>query len=168
MVLFTTVLNKTIGGGERLNQATDILLTLRMTLKFYDYCLRDVREQYQLSDLELKIIGFLYNHPSKDTVGDIAEHWMISKGNVSRSADSLIQKGFLNRIPDQNDRRWVHLHLLAKADPIIRAVQDAGEQFSQQILAGFSPEELARYADFNQRLTQNIQECLRRSNCNEE
>ena len=151
-------------GDDILSQTADILLTLRMIFKFYEHCLEDVRSQYHLSGMELKIISFLHNNPDKNTVGDIAEQRMLSKGNVSRGVDSLIKKGLLCRVPDPKDRRWVRLHLKASADPIIRAIEDAGNEFSQQILEGFSPEELKMYENFNARLNQNIHQHLRRPN----
>ena len=151
-----------------MSQTADILLTIRMIFKFYEHCLEDVRMQYHLSGMELKIISFLHNNPSKNTVRDIAENRMLSKGNVSRGVDSLIQKGFMCRVPDPKDRRWVRLHLEAAADPIIQAVEEAGEKFSRQMLQDFSPEEVAVYENFNQRLTQNIHQSLRRSNCHEQ
>ena len=151
-----------------MRQTADILLTIRMIFKFYENCLEDVRKQYHLSGMELKIISFLHNNPGKNTVGDIAEQRMLSKGNVSRGVDSLIQKGLLCRVPDPRDRRWLRLHLEAAADPIIQAIEEAGENFSVQMLQDFSPEEIAVYEGFNQRLTQNIQQHLRRSNCHEQ
>ena len=138
------------------------LITIRQIFKFYEHCLEGVRTKYQLSSLEIKIISFLYHNPGHDTVGEIAELRMLSKGNVSTAADSLIQKGLLVRQPDKRDRRWVHLLLRSSAAPIVEEIEAAGKVFCQQAFAGFTPEDWERYEQLNSLLAQNIRNSLER------
>ena len=84
-----------------MQRATDILLLIRGLGKLNDKCLETVRKEYELSQIEVTIMGFLHNNPGKDTVGEIAYWRMLPKGNVSQGVESLIQKRLLQRICDK-------------------------------------------------------------------
>ena len=86
---------------------TDILLLIRGIGKFYDQCMEGVRAKYQMSQMEIKVLNFLHNNPGHDTAAEISELRMLPKGNVSQAVESLIQKGFLMRLPDTKDRRKI-------------------------------------------------------------
>ena len=49
---------------------------------------------------------------------------MLSKGAVSKGVDSLIRKSLLERIPDTEDRRKIHLKLMPKAGPVTATVDE--------------------------------------------
>ena len=140
----------------------DVITSVRQIVKLYETYLEDVREKYDLSLMEIRIISFLANNPDKDTVGHIANMRLLSKGNVSRGAESLIQKGFLERIPDHVDRRWVHLHLLKEAEPIIIEIERVGKIFEEQLFQGFSYEEYEKFNELNDRFFENIIQGLER------
>lgn len=135
---------------------TDILLLMRRLFKLHERNLEKVRAKYRLSQLEIKIISFLYNNPGKDTVGDISQLRMIPKGNVSQGVESLIQRSLLRRTQDKQDRRRVHLTLSEAALPVVEDIKIANEAFRKQIFSGFSKEELAQFGQLNQRLMQNL------------
>ena len=88
-----------------MSRTTSILMGVRSMMKLYESMLKEVCEEYQLAQIEVTIISFLYNNPGKDTAGDIAELRMLSKGNVSQAVENLIQKSLIQRIPDESDRR---------------------------------------------------------------
>ena len=146
-----------------MEQEASTLIIIRQTMKFYEQCLEVVRQRWQLSRLETIIISFLHNNPGHDTVGEIADTRMLSKGNVSRGADALIKRGLLERVPDQVDRRWVHLHLRPEADPIVADIESARVVFWNEAFEGFSPEELAMFHQLNTRLARNVGSKLERS-----
>mgnify|MGYP006065276241 FL=1 len=147
---------------KKVERTTDILRTVRMMIKLYDKMLRSICDRYQLTQIEADIISFLKNNPGKDTVGDIAELRMLSKGNVSRGAEELIQRGLLRREQDPQDRRRMHLTLLPAADPIVSEIQQVRGRFLQKMFDGFGPEELEAYACFNKRIVANIKTALER------
>ena len=148
-----------------MESAASALTTVRQIIKYYDQCLDVVRQRYGMTKLEAVIISFLHNNPGHDTVGEIAELRMLSKGNVSRSADALIRRGLVERIPDQEDRRWVHLHLKPEADPIVEDIEAALKTFSRHAFAGFTPEDMEVFHDLNMRLAHNVGQNLERSTC---
>lgn len=140
----------------------EVLTSIRQIIKLYETYLETTREKYGLSLMEIRIISFLANNPDKDTVGHIANARMLSKGNVSRGAESLIQKGLLERIPDKNDRRWVHLHLRPTADSIIEEIEEVGRIFEEQLFTGFTQEEYEQFNELNDRFFENIIQGLER------
>ena len=146
-----------------MEQVPSALITIRQIMKFYEQCQEPVRQRYQLSRLEILIMSFLHNNPGHDTVGEIADMRMLSKGNVSRGADSLIKKGLLERIPDQVDRRWVHLRLTPPAAPIVDDIEQASLVFAREAFAGFTPEDMETFRDLNHRLAVNAGRNLERS-----
>ena len=108
-----------------MQRATDILLLIRGLGKLNDKCLETVRKEYELSQIEVTIMGFLHNNPGKDTVGEIAYWRMLPKGNVSQGVESLIQKRLLQRICDKDDRRKIHLQITEQAKDIVRGIDKA-------------------------------------------
>ncbi len=145
------------------SSTSDALIVIRQTMKFYEQCLDGVRRDHQLSRLEVIIISFLHNNPGHDTVGEIAEMRMLSKGNVSREADTLIRRGLLERVPDPKDRRWVHLRLRPEAAPIVEEIGRANRVFEQKVFEGFSAEDIETFRALNRRLADNICRSMERS-----
>ena len=145
-----------------MKNASDMLLLVRYMMKLYEKYLEDVQVKYQLSHIEIAIIGFLYNNPEKDTAADIVERRMLPKGNVSAGVETLVQKELLIRRQDQADRRKIHLSLLEKAIPIIREIDEINQNFREQIFKNFSEEELKNYEAMNELLLKNLKEVLER------
>ena len=114
---------------------------LRGMLKLYEKMLKNVCTAHDLAVTEADILGFLKNNPDKDTAADIAELKMLSKGAVSKSVDSLIGKGLLQRCPDKQDRRKIHLKITPEADPVISDIIKVQEEFRNAMFDGFTEEE---------------------------
>ena len=92
-----------------MEKTTELLMGFRSLLRLYDKMLKKVCREYDLSVIEADVVSFLQNNPGKDTAVDIVELRMLSKGAVSKAVESLIQKSLLERIPDREDRRRIHL-----------------------------------------------------------
>lgn len=120
-----------------MQRATDILLLIRGLGKLNDKCLETVRKEYELSQIEVTIMGFLHNNPGKDTVGEIAYWRMLPKGNVSQGVESLIQKRLLQRICDKDDRRKIHLQITEQAKDIVRGIDKARKNMMRRFFLDF-------------------------------
>lgn len=143
-----------------MNQTGDVLMAVRRTIKLYEQCLAPVRRQYKLSGLEINVLSFLHNNPGLNTVAEISELRMLSKGNVSQAADSLLQRGYLRREPDKKDRRLVHFLLEADAQPIITDILAAADLFEQKLFVNFSPAQREEYRMLNKMCFTNVQNSL--------
>ena len=96
---------------------TEWLVHFRHIIKCQDALIKELCDKFLLTRIEGTIITFLHNHPGRDTAGDIVELRMLSKGNVSKAVEVLIQKGLIHREQDEKDRRKIHLSLLPAAEP---------------------------------------------------
>lgn len=138
-----------------MNKSTEIWMGLRSLLRLYDKMLKKVCMEHDLTVIEADIISFLQNNPGKDTAADIVELRMLSKGAVSKGVDALIRKDLLERIPDQEDRRKIHLRLKPEASPVTESIDIVREDFIRIILDGFTQEELEAQDRFFKRLNEN-------------
>ncbi len=145
-----------------MKNASDMLLLVRYMMKLYERYLEDVQVKYQLSYMEITIIGFLYNNPEKDMAADIAEIRMLPKGNVSAGVETLVQKEILARRQDLQDRRKIHLYLLEKAIPIVKEIEKINKNFRQQIFKNLSKDDLKAYERMNDFILENLKEVLER------
>ncbi len=145
-----------------MKNVSDILLLVRYMMKLYEKYLEDVQMKYQLSYIEITIIGFLHNNPEKDTAADIVEVRILPKGNVSAGVEALVQKGILSRRQDQTDRRKIHLYLLEKAFPIVQEIEEINKRFREQIFKDFSKDDLKTYEKMNDLILENLKEVLER------
>ena len=145
-----------------MRNTTNFLTNFRRTIKLYDTMLKEICGAYHLTMIEANIISFLYNNPGKDTAGDIVELRMLSKGNVSTAVEALIQKHLIEREQDKTDRRRIHLYLLPAAEPITNRISEIREQFSEEILFGFSEEERKQFEVLNDRLWVNTRNAMKR------
>ena len=124
------------------------------------YAERNMR-RHKLTLIETTIISFLYNNPGRDTAADIVELRMLSKGNVSQAVELLIQKSLLKRIPDENDRRRIHLELLPDAIPITNEIDTIKETFRTELFHGFSKEEEEQLEFLNRKLMENAKNAFK-------
>lgn len=122
----------------------------------YARILAPVYQKYQLTYMELSVLLFLANNPDFDTAAQIVKYRQLTKSHVSISLKTLQQRGLLVGEQRPDDRRTVHLKLTDAADPIIDDGRKAQQTFLQQMLAGFTPEEIQLYQEFQARIHHNL------------
>lgn len=144
--------------GER---PSDLRLLMRCMTKLYEQYLESIRGKYGLSQIEIAIIGFLYNNPGKDTAAEIVELRRLPKGNVSQGVELLVKKGLVKRNADKSDRRKIHLSLEKPAIPICNEIEKVNENFKNQMFAGLSREEKEMYEKINRQLMENIEKGMK-------
>ncbi len=131
---------------------TDYLMNNQLTMRLHENLLKKICVKYNLSLIEGKILCFLHNNPTKDTASDIVELRMLSKGNVSNAIDKLCNEGYIKRVPDENNRRKIHLELLHKADDINKDVDLMLIDFKQKIFDGFTEADMQCYENLCERI----------------
>lgn len=155
-----TVFLQTKKGDEKMSASTELFMGIRSLFRLYDKMLKRVYTEYNLTVIETDVISFLQNNPEKDTAADIVELRMLSKGAVSKAVESLIQKSILERRPDTEDRRKIHLRLMPQARPVTDSIDQVREEFLTTILDGFTKEELEMHKQFYCRLFQNTKKAM--------
>ena len=141
-------------------QTTSLLLLNRGMEKLYGRYMDDIRRDFSLSRIEITIISFLHNNPGLDTAADIAELRMLSKGNVSQGVESLIEKGYLERFPDQTDRTCIHLSPTGQSRAIILRLDEAKARFLGMLTRGLTPQELGQYQALTEKIMKNVRDGL--------
>lgn len=145
-----------------MEKTTELLMGFRSLLRLYDKMLKKVCREHALSVIEADVVSFLQNNPGKDTAVDIVELRMLSKGAVSKAVESLIQKSLLERIPDREDRRRIHLKLKPEAADLTESIEDVRREFVDTVLEGFTKEELDTHRQFFDRIFENAQRAVER------
>ena len=145
-----------------MEKTTELLMCFRSLLRLYDKMLKKVCREHALSVIEADVVSFLQNNPGKDTAVDIVELRMLSKGAVSKAVESLIQKSLLERIPDREDRRRIHLKLKPEAADLTESIEDVRREFVDTVLEGFTKEELDTHRQFFDRIFENAQRAVER------
>mgnify|MGYP005787541557 FL=1 len=143
-----------------MSKTTELFMGIRSLFRLYDKMLKKVCTEHDLTVIEADVNSFLQNNPSKDTAADIVELRMLSKGAVSKAVESLIQKSFLERIPDIEDRRKIHLKLKPQAGPVTESIDRVREEFLDTILEGFTKDEVELHRQFFDRLFENTKRAM--------
>lgn len=90
------------------------------------------------------------------TPGDLARYTGLTTGSTSAMLDRLERGGFITRRQNPDDRRSTLIEINADAavgrPTLVEGVQAA----HRELVASFSPDELAIIADFLSRLTRNV------------
>ena len=145
-----------------MNRSTELWTGLRSLLRLYDKMLKKVCTEHDLTAVEADVISFLQNNPGKDTAADIVELRMLSKGAVSKAVEALIQKSMLERIPDTEDRRRIHLKLRPEAEPVTKMIDDVREEYLKIVLAGTTEEEMDANLRFIRQMFDNSRRAIER------
>lgn len=143
-----------------MKKSTELFIGMRSLFRLYDKLLKKVCMEHDLTVIEADIISFLQNNPGKDTAADIVELRLLSKGAVSKGVESLIQKSLLERIPDTEDRRKIHLRLMPQAGPVTETVNEVRDEFLEAVLDGFTKEELEAQDRFFKKLFDNTKKAM--------
>ena len=143
-----------------MSKTTELFMGIRSLFRLYDKMLKKVCTEHDLTVIEADVISFLQNNPSKDTAADIVELRMLSKGAVSKAVESLIQKSFLERIPDIEKKKKIHLKLKPQAGPVTESIDRVREEFLDTILEGFTKDEVELHRQFFDRLFENTKRAM--------
>ncbi len=78
-----------------------------------------------------------------DTVSALAEANRASRPAVSKAVDALVNKGLVVRLPDERDRRHIHLILTPEGQRLLDAVYSQAESWLRDKFQSLLPDELA-------------------------
>lgn len=81
-------------------------------------------------------------HEGPHNLSELAERQSVSLATMSNSVATLVERGWVMRTPDKNDRRMVRLEITPAGEAALRKAHQAVEGRMEQLLADFSSEEL--------------------------
>lgn len=120
----------------------------------------EIRETYGLRKVDVEVLYYLSRCGDKNTSKDIKTDTKITKGHISQSIDRLQKMKLLIFIPDENDRRCVHLRLTDKADDVTREITAIWNDLNKIIFEGVTEEEKRILAAVALKIANNIDRAL--------
>jgi DNA-binding MarR family transcriptional regulator len=111
-----------------------------------------------LSELSMKQIVYLETiaQLGAPTFGDLSRQLGISKPSVTAIVNKLIQKGYLERVQSEADRRTYHIHLTAKGQDLSAAHHRVHAMIAQQFSEALTEAELDQLAGLLQKIARSI------------
>lgn len=128
----------------------------KFKLQFYRSVFELVRERDgSLSAMEafsLEVIEML----GQPTVGQFAEFLNISQSNATYKVNSLIKKGYIERLNSIVDRREYHLKLSEKYYTYINLMNNYQLEVIERIEKRFPPEDVAKFEEILKVMTDEL------------
>ncbi len=104
------------------------------------------------------IIRYIAAHSDQDVFQkDIEKEFSLTRSNISKVVDLMVQKGLIVRSPVEYDARLKKLTLTPKAMKLHQQLEEGHNQFEQRLTEGFSEEEIIRFREYLRRLEKNLQ-----------
>lgn len=95
---------------------------------------------HDVTHMESKALAYFAHHPGA-TQSDLMAHSGRDKAQLARLVRGLRDKGLLDAVVDEADRRSTRLHVTEAGKAISRSVQKSGEQLAQVAAAGLDEAE---------------------------
>ena len=119
----------------------------------------EMTRKYNPTNNEIAVVSYL-SISEKDTASDIVNELLFSKSHVSLSVDSLVKKGLIEKVQDQQDKKISHLLLTEKADPMINDLCLRKKEIEEIFFKGFTREEKTQFQMLIEKMVSNITEML--------
>lgn len=154
-------------GGEQiyrqLSAGEAFIISFQKVKKIYEKMWADTRKAHGLTQNEIDVMLFLKNHGELDTAADIARYRSMSRSQVCKSVEDLVDAGYVESVPDRQDRRYLHLKLTEKAGHILQELQGLRTWFWQEIQQGISEAEVELFMSVLERMRGNLDHILPRA-----
>lgn len=129
---------------------------------YYELLSGEVCDRYGLTQMEYDILMFLHNNPQQNTAAEIVKIRKSTKSHVSTSLKKLENKGLVEKIQSENNKKHIEIVLLDQAKLIVEAGTDVQKQFAQTVLSGLTVEEKQLCIRIFDKICNNAEEHLRK------
>ena len=128
---------------------------------YYELLSGEVCDRYGLTQMEYDILMFLHNNPHHNTAAEIVKVRKSTKSHVSISLKNLENKGLVERIQSETNKKHIEIVLLDKAELIVEAGINAQKEFAQDVLSGLTEEEKRMCINVFNKICNNAEEHLK-------
>ena len=139
----------------------ELLLMGQHFKKFQEAAYSNLVGEYGLTLLDIRVLLFLEKHGAENTAKDIVKIHCFTKSNVSKSIESLLERGYLQKEYDTQDRRRIHLQIQPAAEPIIQRAKKEHEEMLRTVFQGIEKSEMEVIRQVAQKITRNISEAIK-------
>lgn len=113
-----------------------------------------------LTPEQFLLVDLLWNHGSMSQQS-LADLMRKDKNSITKLVDGLEKKQLVERCKDMNDRRSNLVVLTGRADAMKKDAKEKGISMMDDILQGISEEELRSFLSTLDKITKNMDSCLR-------
>ena len=121
-----------------------------------DQAMTTAPEKMDLTAAQGHIMGYLTHQPEPPCPRDVEEFFHLSHPTVSGILSRMEQKGFIQLLPDPNDRRCKRIYVQPKGMECHQTMHQTILNSESRLVQGFSPEEKALFANLLQRAITNM------------
>ena len=129
---------------------------------YYELLSGEVCDRYGLTQMEYDILMFLHNNPPQNTAAEIVKIRKSTKSHVSTSLKKLENKGLVEKIQSENNKKHIEIVLLDQAKLIVEAGTNVQKQFARTVLSGLTVEEKQMCIRIFDKICNNAEEYLRK------
>lgn len=119
----------------------------------------DIIKRLSIPSSHAKVIFYLI-YSKNASVSEIAKDLSISKSNMTPIIDKLIKEGFVERLPDPNDRRIIRIGITEKGYKFSTEQKELAKKNLREKISSLSSEDLVQI----QNLTKKLNEILLKIN----
>lgn len=102
-----------------------------------------------------EILEYLKNH-GDCSQRELAEHLGVTPASIATSIKRMSKAGFIERTPDETDRRINRLRITEKGENVRKAGRTECDKVDKTMFGGFSDEEIDSFADMLSRIVKNL------------
>ena len=114
---------------------------------YYELLSGEVCDRYGLTQMEYDILMFLHNNPQQNTAAEIVKIRKSTKSHVSTSLKKLENRGLVEKIQSENNKKHIEIVLLDKAKLIVEAGTNVQKHFAEEMLFIWCQESSEQYAE---------------------
>ena len=130
-------------------------------LESYTKACKPLCRELKMPQTAFDILMFLANNPGYNTARDIVAVRGLKANLVSMNVDRLVQDGFLERHPDQKDRRKTILSCTDKAWPVVEKGRQFQQAFMESLFKGIHEDERAVFNRVMEKVSENLSHSLK-------
>lgn len=132
-----------------------LVYLLGQTMRVFKHKLKSKFKENKIDlSLEHYVILLQLNHNENATQQDLANRFQADKSLVLRQIGALIEKRYVVRLPDKDDKRKKNLILTQKGHEILMKAKEIARFLSDELLEGLNDKEI----DIFLKVLQTIQE----------
>ena len=121
-----------------------------------DQAVTNALAQVELTASQGPILGYLSRQETPPSPRDIEQEFRLTHPTVSGILSRLEKKGFIQLLPDENDRRVKRIYLLDKGKQCCAQIHQTILTNEETLVQGFSEDEKAQFHSFLKRAIANM------------
>ncbi|WP_456273829.1 MarR family winged helix-turn-helix transcriptional regulator [Bacillus sp. AK031] len=102
---------------------------------------REILSQYSITPPQFVALQWLFEAGDM-TIGELSNKMFLACSTTTDLVDRMEKTELVERVKDSKDRRVVRIHLLQEGERIIEEVIEKRQQYLQEVLKDFSPDEI--------------------------